>query len=222
MLKGADISHWNGTYAVQNIVKQDKEISFFMIKATEGRTFVDPNVHTNALACDANHMLKGFYHFARPDNNSPLQEAQNFVNTIKPYIGDCMLALDWEGIAHNYPISWALDWLNAVYEMTGIRPLFYCSSSKLVTAECIAEQNYGLWVAEWNKGNAPTTKGKWLVWAMWQSTNRPNDIDWFNGNREQWLKYCTPDNSKKEDITEENDSRCGCGCPYCCGGEKAD
>lgn len=215
MLKGSDISHWNGKFAVENIIQQDKDISFFMIKATEGKTFVDPLMEYFYYTCESFHMLKGFYHYARPDNNTALEDALNFVVAVQPFIGDCILALDWEDKAFNYPISWALDWLNAVYEMTGVKPLFYCQSSKLLIADCIAESDYGLWVAEWNGGNAPSTKGKWNAWAMWQSTNRPNDIDWFNGNREQWMKYCEPVEKKNENITEKTDSA-GCCCCCCC------
>ena len=48
-LRGADISHHNGNNAVQNIIKEyGNQIQFFIVKCTEGKTFIDPKWEVNA------------------------------------------------------------------------------------------------------------------------------------------------------------------------------
>ena len=119
MIKGCDVSHWNS-------IVNYPDFKFCIIKATEGTHFVDKkkNDHTkNALSfgCEV-----GFYHYARPEKNSPEAEAEFFLKNIdKDLIGRCLLALDWENVALNYPIIWARDWLDFVYKKTGVKPLFY-------------------------------------------------------------------------------------------------
>ena len=51
--------------------------------------------------------LLGVYHFARPDlGNSPEAEAEFFVNNIKGYLNEAIIALDWES-ANKWDTGWA-------------------------------------------------------------------------------------------------------------------
>ena len=56
--------------------------------------------------------------------------------------------------------------------------------------ENIYNANYGLWVAHWNKIIKKPFTGVYPFHAIWQYTNKPIDLDYFNGNVKQWNAYC--------------------------------
>lgn len=208
-IKGCDVSRHNGADAVHKILAQDAEIKFIIAKATEGKTYKDPTFDTHMRAALNNNRLIGAYHYARPDNgNLPAAEALNFVNAVKPYLGYCLLALDWEDKAltqSNW--HWALQWCEAVEEMIGVKPLVYVQESYVQELSDLADNDFGLWVAKWSD-KEPTVKPAWPFWALWQHSNKPYDKDIFNGSEEQYKKYC-------EIARDENDDFCECSCHYC-------
>lgn len=182
MLKGIDVSNWQKS---MNFNHYD----FVIMKATEGNGYIDKMMKTHLS--NIGNKLYGFYHYARPDlGNTAEEEADFFVSQIKPHIGKAMFALDWEGNSVNYSTSWALAWLKRVFEKTGVRPLLYISASQEWSGNYIQimKENYGLWVAHWGV-KSPVIK-YWKLWALWQYSGSPLDSDYFNGTRDQFLKYC--------------------------------
>lgn len=182
MIKGYDFSHYQ-----VNTYKKYNDADFIILKATEGVSYKDPQ-----MAKMAEHFKDkplGFYHYAHPEKNTAKKEAAHFVKTVKPYL-PAVLALDWEQLALNCPISWAREWLDEVYRLTGIKPLFYVQSSYVPKCgEAIISGDYGLWVARYSKGMQSPNVGKWGRWTIWQYTSTPVDCDYFNGSIEQFKKY---------------------------------
>lgn len=192
MIKGIDISHHNKWQIFPkkgqpqiNFAKHD----FIIMKATEGRTYVDPCMeqYINLLGED---QLYGFYHFARPENNSAEEEARHFCNTIGIYGENAILVLDWEAKATSCPIEWAVKWCNEVEKVYGKKPLIYCSSWYTKKLQPLLENNNGLWVAHYTKNKKPTVH-TYPTWAMWQYSSDPYDKNIFNGSREQFKKYAS-------------------------------
>lgn len=185
MLKGIDISEW------QNISPTAfKDYDFIVIKATEGKTYDDPSMASHAQNAINNGQLVGFYHYARPENNTAEEEVERFLRIVKPYIGKAILALDYEGKALKYGSAWALKWLDLVFEKTGVRPLIYLQGSQVKNYKAVLEKNYGLWVAHW--GVDSPTIAPWGFYAMWQYRGDPLDLDLFNGDRSAWEAYANP------------------------------
>lgn len=187
MLKGIDVSHHNNLDRILSII--DKP-DFCIIKASEGKTFTDNKYKHNIQLCQERDIPLGFYHYARPENNIPVDEAKNFLSKIAPYIGKSILALDWEGTALKYPIEWALDFLNYIYAQTGVRPLIYCQASATPYLKKLYDANYGLWVAHYTRLPAPKI-GAYPFWSFWQyATPTHNytgkeclcDYNYFNGS----------------------------------------
>lgn len=207
-IRGCDLSNWNGANGVLDALSRYGDIKFIIAKATEGRTYKDPMFNIHMRTALVNNRLIGAYHFARPDNgNTPEQEALNFVNAVRPYIGQCLLALDWEDKALTQSNSqWAKRWCDSVYNMTGVKPVVYVQESYINQMTEFMAEDYGLWVAKW--GDEPKFDKNWKFWALWQYNNVPLDLDWFNGNEEQFRKYC-------ESSTIENEDLCDCQCHYC-------
>lgn len=208
MLKGIDISSFQGSVSYG-------AYDFVIIKASEGVNWKDPGLdrHLKGLfgtddPTPQTDKLYGFYHYARPDlGNSPEEEAKSFLSFIRPQIGHCLMALDWEQKSLDYSPDWALQWLDYVYRETGVRPLLYtqASQAKLDKYARIAQADYGLWVAHW--GVSSPTYRNWPSWAVWQYSNSPMDMDYFNGDAAAWRKYCgagSPEEPEKEepDLTE--------------------
>lgn len=186
-LKGIDVSHHN---KYQYILKQldFSKYDFIMMKATEGKNFVDPMMDTYMEEVVQQYKRYGFYHFARPDKNKAIEEAKHFCDTIGTDGISAMLALDWEGQAIHYDLDWALDWLDYVESQFHKKPLFYCSSSFTPKLKKIYANGNGLWVAQYTKANKPKVY-TYPFYAMWQYTSTPVDKNIFNGDGKQWDKY---------------------------------
>lgn len=214
MIHGFDISHHNGKDAVKNCIEKYNEWGlvpeFCMIKASEGGTYIDPMCDKNIVDTEDHGLLYGLYHYARPENNSAFTEAVNFLSVMSNHC--CIPVLDWEGKATQYNTKWARDWCDFVYQETGIRPMLYCSLSEARRHQPVERGGYGLWVAAWRdleKGVGNVSP--WKTWAIWQYASRPFDLDVFNGTRQQFLKYCTPDTATWSACHE---NECDCECHY--------
>lgn len=193
MLRGIDISRHNA-----KMLPNFNDYDFVIMKATEGRTYKDPYLdiyydllHGKKDGQPDNKKLYGFYHYARPENNDWESEAKNFLKAVGHHAGHCLFILDWEGKALKHNISWALKWLNYVYAMTGVKPLIYTQASYTDRLGCIAKNDYGLWVAHYNVKKPKT--GAYKYYALWQFTDEPYDINYFNGTKEAFRKYCAVD-----------------------------
>ena len=150
------------------------------------------------------------YHFARPDLNDPITEARFFVQNIQGYLGEAILALDWEQPGTQHNVGWAKEWLDEVQRLTSIKPLVYMSASVIGMADWSAvAKDYGLWIAGYpskynvpdpatpNPGDMPYGIGPWAFWAIWQYTSSAGalDRDIANMTKTAWKKYAKP-NSK--------------------------
>lgn len=182
MLKGIDISHWNPN-------PDYKTPDFIIMKATEGIGYVDRMMAKHLEGALSNHKLIGFYHYARPEYNDPISEADHFIKAVGGYAGSAIFALDWEGEALKYPIEWAVQWLQRVEAVTGVKPLIYCSASYTKNLQPVLDNGNGLWVAHYTKNKNPSVK-VYPFWAIWQYTSSPLDMDYFNGTALQFRKYC--------------------------------
>lgn len=196
MLKGIDISHHN-----YHMVNYDdlNTLDFVIMKATEGIKFRD-SAMIKYLSFLNPFMLRGFYHFARPDlGNAPEAEAYHFINYVKKYInGRTILALDVEAEALKVKDldAWVCIWCQVVEMETGVKPLIYCSAAECKRFKGAADLGCGLWVAKWSD-KKPTEKqiAPWPFWAIWQYSSQGifscvrTDLDYFNGSEDQFLKY---------------------------------
>lgn len=197
MLSGIDVSRHQRNMKDVTLIN---DFDFVIMKASEGATYRDSTLSYYTHCLDKN-TLRGFYHFGRPDNgNSAKSEASNFIGAINNYINDkTLLALDLEDKALKVPALdlWALEFAKYVYSATGKKILIYCSEAEVYRFKKCAEFGCGLWVAKWSAFK-PTKKkiSPFEVWAIWQNTNNlvfsgvRVDHNYFNGKREQYLKYC--------------------------------
>lgn len=203
-LQGIDISGW------QNGINLDAvPADFVIMKATGGAGFVVGDCDRQYQQAKRAGKLRGVYHFAKDGGpvNSATKEADHFVDNTKGYHdGETLLVLDFEADAVALGAGWALEWLNRVYERTGIRPLIYLSGSLAAQKQWdpVVTANYGLWVANWGSNPitghvaAPTVNpGRWPFAVMRQYSSNGQlpgyggrlDMNVFYGDKTTWLKY---------------------------------
>lgn len=196
-MRGIDISHWQDGINLF-IVPCD----FVIIKATQGTKFVDPCCNKfYQTAKEAGRKL-GVYHFA-DGLSSGTAEADHFIKNVKGYIGEAILVLDWEADALKKGVSYAKEFLDRVYEVTGVRPLIYMSKS--VCREYnwteVVNGNYGLWMAQY-ANKKPTGYqdkpwsdnrglGAFKSYAIHQYTSNGH-IDGYNGSLDLDIAYMAP------------------------------
>ena len=203
-LKGIDISNHQRGIDLSRI-----DCDFVIVKATEGKSYVDPSCDTFFQQALSLGKKLGVYHFANNPQNSAEQEANWFINNTKGYIGKAIPVLDWES-KDTSNVAWALEWLQRVEKAYGCKPLIYMSESVVNRHNWspVVAGNYGLWVAKYrdnnpdynydmsNAGSKPSVK-YWGFYALWQwtSTGRLNgwsgnlDLDEFYGDAKAWDAY---------------------------------
>ena len=148
---------------------------FVIVKATQGTGYINPDFRRMADAVLAAGKLLGIYHYGAGKN--PISEAEFFLNTIGPYIGKAVLALDWEkdqnpGFGHG-DVDWCKKWLDHVKGKTGVRSFIYMSKDMGCRAHnwSAVSKDYLLWGAQYASNrltgyqtNPWTDSGSWGSW----------------------------------------------------------
>ncbi len=198
-LPGIDVSHWDGTIDWTKVAASGQR--FVVMKATEGRTFDDPNYASYEAGASAAGLAVTAYHFARPDStaNDAVLEADHFVEVAQLGEGNLVPALDLEktgGLNTSKLTAWAFAWLQEVTARLGVKPMIYSGPNfwrtNMGDTSAFADAGYEvLWIAHWGV-DAPAVPGNdWggNGWTFWQWTDCGNvrgisgcvDLDWFNG-----------------------------------------
>ncbi|QGH72305.1 MAG: lysin [Podoviridae sp. ctg2L5] len=206
MLKGADISKYQGDV---NFDQFKDAVDFVIIRSSYGVGYKDTKYVRNRDEARHVNLLRGFYHYAYPQHNTPEKEADWFLRVIgKPQEGE-LLALDFEE-EYADPVNWSLKFLNFVStKLDGYKPLIYINMNfnNRWNWHPVVNANYGLWLARWDFN--PDTKPPqtdWPVVAMRQYTNQQNfagiagrvDGNVFYGETNDYLKY----GFKGEEVSE--------------------
>lgn len=225
-LDGIDISKWQGDINLAKV-----PCDFVIIKATQHNSYVNPYFKKKVDEALALGKLVGVYHYVSSGVGAS-NEATHFVNTIKPYLGKVLLAIDWEkdGNPKFGDSSYVLDILNKVYDLTKIRPLIYQSKSVCRTSgmDKIAAK-YDLWAAQYTNKNIqngyrenPWTDdkgfGPWKSVAIYQYSSKGRltgyngdlDLDKAYMTKEEWLTRCLPTISPQpKEITQPDSNLVG-------------
>jgi GH25 family lysozyme M1 (1,4-beta-N-acetylmuramidase) len=167
MLKGIDISHWQGQ---PDFDKVKDQINFVIIKATEGVGYTDPELTRNQSEIRRVGLGLGYYHFARPEYNSAEAEADYFTSKINIQEGE-VVVLDYESNWTGDPVKWSLAFLKRVEEnLNGIKPFIYMNKGlkKRHDWSSVVLGGYGLWLADY-EGSGTSTP--WAFTAITQTSD---------------------------------------------------
>lgn len=180
---------------------------FVIIKATQGTGYINPDCDRAYQQAKKVGKLRGTYHYVGGGN--AIAEADYYVNNIKGYIKDGILAIDWEAEQNS---AWGNEayleqLVRRVIERTGVKPLIYSMASRYAQVAAVAKRlDCGLWIAEYADMNPtgyqahPWREGAYsCAIRQYASTGRLNgwggnlDLNIAYFDRNAWLKYANPD-----------------------------
>ncbi|BBH19844.1 hypothetical protein Back11_11890 [Paenibacillus baekrokdamisoli] len=168
-VKVIDVSHHQGSIAWPK-VKADGVAGAF-IKATEGKTGIDSKFSSNATGAVLAGLKVGYYHYARPENNTAEEEAANFAKTVKGFTADFPHVLDVEGEAQLLGVAkltaWCATWLREVERLTGHSVMIYTGASFARSYLGKDLNKWPLWIAHYGAAK-PMDNSTWGVWSVFQ------------------------------------------------------
>lgn len=217
-LNGIDISGYQATINLSKV-----PADFVIVKATGGTKLVSRYCDNQIQAAKKAGKLWGFYHFAREKGygaSTGEKEARFFVSQCKNYFKHGVPVLDFEQDVAVCGVSWAKNFLDTVYKLTGVWPLIYMSLS-VVRAYNWAPvaKNCGLWVAAYpsNRATGYTAAtapacGAWGTPAIYQYSSHGKltgysgylDLNRFYGDKTAWNKYAGVTSAKTAAKTAES------------------
>jgi len=180
---GIDISHYQGKVEWKSIkqFKNGTDISFIFIRAAVGEDEEDHEFETNWINAKNKNIIRGAYHYYRPDENS-IKQADNFISIVNLEKGDLPPVLDIEAIPNVQSISslkkGLKKWLKKVEKHFGIKPIIYTADSYYKDYLSDTTFNgYVIWIANFNRIKSPKHKN----WKIWQFSETGR-IDGINHN----------------------------------------
>ncbi|MEW6059368.1 MAG: GH25 family lysozyme, partial [Actinomycetota bacterium] len=197
-LPGIDVSHWQNEIDWTQVAASG--VRFVFMKATEGRTFDDPNYASYRAGAVGAGLTMTAYHFARPDlgENDAVIEADHFVDVAQIGSGNIVPVLDLEktgGLDTTNLIDWTFAWLERVTARTGVKPMIYSGPyfwrTNMGDTTAFADAGYREWLPHWGVSSPSVPANNWggHGWTFWQWTSCSAvpgisgcvDADWFNG-----------------------------------------
>lgn len=185
--------------AVKAMKVRNTGMDFVFIKATEGLNDTDKRFRQNWIKARAAGMTRGAYHFFLATKSGQLQ-AQNFIGQVQLTRGDLPPVLDIEqlyGIKPELMRSRVKEWLVAVEQRYGVRPVIYSYADFYERNLGREFDQYPLWVAHYDEPGSPRVKRPWTFWQH-SSQGRVNgvgtlvDFNVFNGDSLDWKKILMP------------------------------
>lgn len=168
MLRGIDVS------AYQSSSFGTDGLSFAFIKATEGRSYINPRLTAQTKHARDAGLVVGFYHFLWPGNLTA--QAEYFVKHAPEKGGD-LLAVDWETNGEGGHASNA-EKDSFIRKVKALRPnnrvLLYCNRNFWLNVDRTSYAGDGLWIADYVTAGEPRIKAKW---RFHQYTSDPHDKD---------------------------------------------
>jgi GH25 family lysozyme M1 (1,4-beta-N-acetylmuramidase) len=196
---GLDVSHWQGTIDWSTV--KANGAMFAYIKATEGTGFRDPNFGTNYRDASNQHIIRGAYHYGRPDVAGGAAQADFFVANGGAWSRDGLtlpgaLDIEWGsasqggdcyGLDQPAMASWVLSFSEEYYTKTARWPVIYTATNWWTECTGNLQEFSGtnpLWVAKYSLsiGALPYNWSHYTVWQYADSGIFPGDQDRFNGD----------------------------------------
>lgn len=194
---GLDISGYQGKINWEKLgkIKENVPVSFIIIRATAGKNHQDKQFAVNWQKAKEKGIIRGAYHYYRPNENSELQ-AKNFINHVNLEKGDLPPVVDLE--EHSVVQSMTSlkkglkNWCDIIEKEYGVKPIIYTSEKFYLSYLNSSTFNkYPLWIA--NHKNRPLLNN-FLIWQF-TSTGRVDgintyvDINMLNGHNKKLSQY---------------------------------
>ncbi len=196
---GVDVSEYQAEIdwtEVSHLFGEHK-IYFTFIRATAGKDKTDAKFAQNWKAKKNPDIMRGAYHYYRPNENS-IAQANNFIAMVNLAKGDLPPVLDIEKISSiqslkNLKIG-LQKWLDKVEKHYGVKPIIYSGSAYFTTYLKKEFADYPLWIANYNRTKIPIKHD----WKIWQYSDKGRvkgikgkvDINVFDGKLKELKNWC--------------------------------
>ena len=200
-MNGIDISNWQAGINLAAV-----PADFVIMKATQGTNYISPDCDRQYQQAKQAGRLLGVYHYV--GGGSAVAEADYYINNIKGYIGEAILAIDWEAEQNG-------AWGNEAYleqvarrviDHTGVKPLIYSMASRYAQVATVAKKlDCGLWIAQyannkptgyqahpWNEGAYGCAIRQYTSAGCLPGYDGTLDLNIAYMTRDQWAKYVNP------------------------------
>ena len=198
---GIDVSEFQGKvdWDDSEILEEKYPVQFVFIRATAGNDRVDRQFKRNWDGAKENKIMRGAYHYYRPNENS-IEQANLFIKTVKLQKGDLPPVLDIERLPKNQPLDSLKKglkrWLTKVEKHYQVRPIIY--TGERYYDDFLKEEfsEYLFWIANYNFYREKI-EDDWLFWQFTEKASLPGidhrvDVNIYNGDLEQ-LQFITVD-----------------------------
>jgi lysozyme len=196
---GIDVSEYQGkiSWLEVDTLESKYPIDFVFIRATVGEDRLDRQFKNNWLGAKKNKLLRGAYHYYRPNENS-LDQAELFIKTVSLSKGDLPPVLDIEKLPKNQSIEQLKvglkRWLKKVEEHYKVKPIIYTGESYYDDFLKEEFSDYLFWIANYNFYREEIDE----EWLFWQFTEKGSvngikgnvDVNIYNGDLQQ-LQFIT-------------------------------
>lgn len=196
---GFDVSQYQGEIDWEQIdsVENKFPLKFVLIRATAGNDKEDAQFDANWKGAKQYHFIRGAYHYYRPNENS-LEQAENFIKTVKLRKGDLPPVLDIEQLPEEQSIDslkiGLKRWLKKVDEHYKVKPIIY--TGERYYEDFLKEEfkGYTFWIANYNFF-VENIEDDWTFWqftekATLKGINERVDLNIYNGTPKM-LEYLT-------------------------------
>ena len=196
---GIDVSEYQGEidWSKVNAVEEQFPIQFVFVRATVGNDRVDKAFDVNWLGAKDKNIIRGAYHYYRPNENS-LEQAALFIETVRLSKGDFPPVLDIEKLPKNQSVArlkiGLRRWLEAVEAHYKVKPIIY--TGEKYYDDFLKEEfsDYLFWIANYNFYRERIEEN----WLFWQFTEKGTvlgiegnvDLNIYNGDFQQ-LQFIT-------------------------------
>jgi lysozyme len=201
-IHGIDVSRYQEkiNWKAISLFKSGKDsvgITFAFVKATEGRLLVDKYFRYNWDETRKYKIIRGAYHYYRPNINSRLQ-AGNFIRNVNLKTGDLPPVLDIEEVGR-YGVDnmkkGIKNWLQLIEHHYGVKPIIYTNANFYKRYLSGKEfKRYHFWIAHYTK-NSPSIDSQWVFWqysdkGVINTIRSKVALNVHKGTKEELLSIC--------------------------------
>lgn len=176
---------WEKTYNIN----ESFEMSFVFIRATAGNNKIDRRFKENWKKAKERNLICGAYHYYRPNENS-IEQANNFIKTVKLKKGDLPPVLDIEKLPKTQSIAnlklGLRRWLEVVEKHYKVKPIIYSGESYYNDFLKDEFSDYPFWIANYNFW-IKDIKDEWDFWQFTENGEVEGvkgrlDLNVYNGS----------------------------------------
>ncbi|WP_016988996.1 glycoside hydrolase family 25 protein [Flavobacterium sp. ACAM 123] len=196
---GLDVSEYQGKISWIDVDSLENKypVHFVFIRATVGIDRLDKQFDENWLGAKKSNLIRGAYHYYRPNENS-LEQAALYIKTVSLEKGDLPPVLDIERLPENQSVDrlkiGLKRWLRAVEAHYKVKPIIY--TGERYYDDFLKEEfsDYLFWIANYNFYRENIQED----WLFWQFTEKASvsgikgnvDVNIYNGDVQQ-LQFIT-------------------------------